>query len=307
MLCKHGKKAVRCWSPIKLLSSEGKWSKNLPPYSTLTKHFFLLSPLATLKSCEMAKTRRRKKFLLCSRAGFDSFFFNIIRCVSWTSVEQSQHGFGLIQKFLVVSFINCGPLLSKFNAIDIQICCILLSSPHELQSNWLLQLKFMFSKKATKFDKIFPVYLTLCSGFQINGEDLVNFCGLLRKHEQVPQKTRKKVIYKSCCHIYNIGSSTYSEAEGLTSHFYKLTSWSLIQYPKNQSKTGKSLNYTFGLGLSAKEASSRSRLREGLSVMAEAVPIFNIHSNLIIWVFRYLSQSRWHIIRKVQVHSWYWI
>ena len=41
----------------------------------------------------------------------------------------------------------------------------------------------MFSKKATKIDKIFMVDLTLCSKCQIDGEDFVNFCGLLRKHE----------------------------------------------------------------------------------------------------------------------------
>ena len=41
----------------------------------------------------------------------------------------------------------------------------------------------MFSKKATKFDEIFPVDLTLCSKCQIDGEDSVNFCGLLRKYE----------------------------------------------------------------------------------------------------------------------------
>ena len=41
----------------------------------------------------------------------------------------------------------------------------------------------MFSKKATKFDKIFTVDLTLCSNFQNDGQDFVNFCGLLRKHE----------------------------------------------------------------------------------------------------------------------------
>ena len=44
-------------------------------------------------------------------------------------------------------------------------------------------LKFMFSKKATKIDEIFTVDLTLCSKCQIDGEDFVNFCGLLRKHE----------------------------------------------------------------------------------------------------------------------------
>ena len=47
----------------------------------------------------------------------------------------------------------------------------------------LVKLKFMFSKKATKIDKIFTISLTLCSKCQIDGEDFVNFCGLLRKHE----------------------------------------------------------------------------------------------------------------------------
>ena len=41
----------------------------------------------------------------------------------------------------------------------------------------------MFSKMATKIDEIFTVDLTLCSKCQINGEDFVNFCGLIRKHE----------------------------------------------------------------------------------------------------------------------------
>ena len=44
-------------------------------------------------------------------------------------------------------------------------------------------LKFMFSKKATKIDEIFTVDLTLTTQRQINCEDFVNFCGLLRKHE----------------------------------------------------------------------------------------------------------------------------
>ena len=41
----------------------------------------------------------------------------------------------------------------------------------------------MFSKKATKIDEIFIVDLTLCSKCPIEGEDFVDFCGLLRKHE----------------------------------------------------------------------------------------------------------------------------
>ena len=43
--------------------------------------------------------------------------------------------------------------------------------------------KFMFSKKATKIDKIFTADLTSCSKCQIVSEDFVKFCGLLRKLE----------------------------------------------------------------------------------------------------------------------------
>ena len=43
--------------------------------------------------------------------------------------------------------------------------------------------EFMFSKKATKIAEIFTVDLTLTTYFQIDGEDFVNFCGLLRKHK----------------------------------------------------------------------------------------------------------------------------
>ena len=41
----------------------------------------------------------------------------------------------------------------------------------------------MFSKKATKIDEIFTVHLMICSKREINGEDFVSFCGLLRKYE----------------------------------------------------------------------------------------------------------------------------
>ena len=44
-------------------------------------------------------------------------------------------------------------------------------------------LKFMFSKKATKIDEIFTVDLTVRSKCQIDGEEFVNFCGLLRRQE----------------------------------------------------------------------------------------------------------------------------
>ena len=48
---------------------------------------------------------------------------------------------------------------------------------------WFSLLKFTFSKKATKIDEIFTVDLKLCSKCQIDGEDFVNCCGLLGKHE----------------------------------------------------------------------------------------------------------------------------
>ena len=38
---------------------------------------------------------------------------------------------------------------------------------------WIRLVKFMFSKKATKIEGIFTVYLTLCSKCQIDGEDFV--------------------------------------------------------------------------------------------------------------------------------------
>ena len=41
----------------------------------------------------------------------------------------------------------------------------------------------MIFKKATKNDEIFTVDLTLCSKCQIDGEEFINFCGLIRKHE----------------------------------------------------------------------------------------------------------------------------
>ena len=51
-------------------------------------------------------------------------------------------------------------------------------------TNQLIYLvKFMFFKKAEKFEKIFTLDLTLCSRRQIDGVDFVNLCGLLRKHE----------------------------------------------------------------------------------------------------------------------------
>ena len=50
-------------------------------------------------------------------------------------------------------------------------------------STCISKVKFVFSKKATKIDEIFTVDLTLCSKYQIDGEDFVNFRGLFRNYE----------------------------------------------------------------------------------------------------------------------------
>ena len=47
--------------------------------------------------------------------------------------------------------------------------------------NWMV--KFLFSEKTKKNEEIFTIDLTLCSKRQIDGEDVVNFCGLLGKYD----------------------------------------------------------------------------------------------------------------------------
>ena len=54
----------------------------------------------------------------------------------------------------------------------------------------------MFSKKATKIDEIFTVNLTLGTMRQIDGEDLVSFCGFLRKYELYFFINLKHGVYK---------------------------------------------------------------------------------------------------------------
>ena len=54
----------------------------------------------------------------------------------------------------------------------------------------------MFSRKATKIDKIFTVDLTVRSKHQIKGKEFVNFRGILRKYElHMEDVTLKKVVH----------------------------------------------------------------------------------------------------------------
>ena len=59
---------------------------------------------------------------------------------------------------------------------------IMLQQADKLGCRSFISVKFTFSKKVTKIDKIFTIDLTV-THCQIDGEDFVNFCGLLRKHE----------------------------------------------------------------------------------------------------------------------------
>ena len=78
-------------------------------------------------------------------------------------------------------------LHSVFNLIPFFIFMKIISSNiwfwNDSRHILVLQLKFKFSEKATKIEKIFTVNLKVCSNRQIDCEDFVNFCGLLRKHE----------------------------------------------------------------------------------------------------------------------------
>ena len=64
-----------------------------------------------------------------------------------------------------------------------------------LRINTIFLLRFMFSKKATKIDTIFTVNLTVCSNRQIDCEDFINFCGLLRKRDFYKRSVNLKRIF----------------------------------------------------------------------------------------------------------------
>ena len=47
------------------------------------------------------------------------------------------------------------------------------------QFRYMIFLKFVFSKKASKFNKIFTIDLTLTTYFQIDGEDFFSFVSFI--------------------------------------------------------------------------------------------------------------------------------
>ena len=69
----------------------------------------------------------------------------------------------------------------------VELHCFQISNLHEIIVKLFIfgfiYVKFVFSKKATKIDKILTVDLMVTTFCQIDGEDFVNFCGLFRKRE----------------------------------------------------------------------------------------------------------------------------
>ena len=77
----------------------------------------------------------------------------------------------------------------------------------------------MFSKKATKINEIFTVDLTCTTLCQIESEDFIDFCGLLRKHELF-QINLISYLEKIC--TYKIGNLTLFAASSAAS-FSRIT------------------------------------------------------------------------------------
>ena len=69
------------------------------------------------------------------------------------------------------------------NQIEIPYLATVLLSIPLYKLLCILQIKSIFSKKDTKIDKIFTVDLTFTTQRQIDGEDFIIFCSLLRKRE----------------------------------------------------------------------------------------------------------------------------
>ena len=73
----------------------------------------------------------------------------------------------------------------------------------------------MFFQKATKIDEIFTADLTLSSKCQINGEDFINFCGLLRNHELYQVCFEKKNTLKFSGDCNSLEKNDYTDKNDL--------------------------------------------------------------------------------------------
>ena len=79
----------------------------------------------------------------------------------------------------------------------------------------------MFSMKTKKVDEIFTVDLAVCSKCQIDGEDFVKFCGLLKKHKLYTYHILSHVASSILqCHLHEKGvvqhSPLFESNEGCT-------------------------------------------------------------------------------------------
>ena len=78
---------------------------------------------------------------------------------------------------------NFGSSLKHVTKYNMHYCAINLFPDQMGGKRNILGEIFMFFKQPTKIEEIFTVHLTLTTLCQINSEDFVKFCGLLRKHK----------------------------------------------------------------------------------------------------------------------------
>ena len=123
--------------------------------------------------CSMNTSLKRIRMLL--QKIFHSILLYVHHICLISASMMSWVGCLLTDSELFILFVLSSQILLKISVISIILTFMYLVA--------LNLLKFMFSVKATKIDEIFITDLTLCSACQIVGEDFVNFCGLLRKHE----------------------------------------------------------------------------------------------------------------------------
>ena len=83
----------------------------------------------------------------------------------------------------MINIKSLNQILSDFFEIELLPTTNYFYSFENQSHAHVFDVKFMFSKKATKNDEIFTVNLTFTTYCQINREDFVSFRGLFRKHE----------------------------------------------------------------------------------------------------------------------------
>ena len=99
-------------------------------------------------------------------------------CYPNQRIKKSDHR--VVYLALLLTFLH---ILNKLETHNQIIKKILPKKLYRYKMIKTILSKVHVSKKATQIDKIFTVYLTFTTWCQVIGEDFINLCGLLRKHE----------------------------------------------------------------------------------------------------------------------------